>query len=829
MSDHLTTEEDRKPSMLSQFQILVVDDDEDMVLLIKSRLKKLGLICSVACDREEALLMESKMIEAPLMLLDHLLPGCTGLEVLQQILRTRPDTVAIVMSATEDAKAVVEYMKAGARDYLFKGEGFLDMLSHVTLRTLKVMEQERRLKDAELSLRLNEQLLVRSQHIAMMGSWRMDIATAKLIWSKAMYSLLEIEDGELSEPSDDWFIERIHDCDRQKLLEARANTLRSKDNCPVEFSYLKSSSSTPKIFRAVHDVDFDKNGMPASIYGTLQDITASKRSEMERLKLSQAVEQSSASIAITDPGGIIEYVNAKFLQVSGYTREEVLGQNPRILKSGEHSVAFYEKMWKTLLAGQPWQGELCNRCKNGDLVWESVSISLIRNDRGELVHYLAVKEDITEKKKFQKTMLKLNKALIAANKETEKLAADFELFVPKQFTRRMREEGPGIIRAGFAQEENITMMFADIRSFTSLSESLGSEATFKFLNEYLQRVEPCIKKNSGFVDKFVGDGIVALFDGVDGPIHAVKAAIEIQLTVAEFNAERPHIKDIVLGIGIHSGRVIIGALGSNTRLDSTVIGDAVNTTARVEELTKRFKAQILITDEVIKGLPPNTYLIRDVMSVKVRGRHEITNIFEVFDANPPNVRNLKSETKNDIEEGVRKYRLHEFEAAQICFDKALKVNPIDVLAMDYAVRCRYLRKFPTSELSQLGVLEDVNHYLNHSSQRRDIRHSISLMGHVQWANAEFDKSYVRLSNLSLRGVKMDECSLDLKIGSILKLRMMTAALLPYIKEDVESVCQVVWVSGTENPSFGLQFVWISHEHENGVIYLIEQLEQGARP
>ena len=122
-----------------------------------------------------------------------------------------------------------------------------------------------------------------------------------------------------------------------------------------------------------------------------------------------------------------------------------------------------------------------------------------------------------------------------------------------------------MIRSGYAMEEDITMMFADIRLFTTLSENLGSQNTFTFLNDYLKKVEPCIKENGGFVDKFVGDGIMALFDGEEAPAKAIRAAIKVQKTVAEFNAEHQDMEDIVLGIGIHSGPVIIGVLGSESR------------------------------------------------------------------------------------------------------------------------------------------------------------------------------------------------------------------------------------------------------------------------
>lgn len=123
-----------------------------------------------------------------------------------------------------------------------------------------------------------------------------------------------------------------------------------------------------------------------------------KRAEETTFKLSKAIEQSPSSIVITDINGNIEYVNPKFSQITGYNLEEAIGQNPRILKSGTHDNSFYENLWQTILAGKDWRGEFHNRKKSGELYWEEAVISPLFNEQGEITHFIAVKEDITEKK-----------------------------------------------------------------------------------------------------------------------------------------------------------------------------------------------------------------------------------------------------------------------------------------------------------------------------------------------------------------------------------------------------------------------------------------------
>jgi PAS domain S-box-containing protein len=133
---------------------------------------------------------------------------------------------------------------------------------------------------------------------------------------------------------------------------------------------------------------------------TVHDVTARARVERDLRKLTRAVEQSSASVVITDLDGNIEYVNPKFCALTGYSREEALGRNPRILKSGVTPDATYRDMWSTLAAGGVWQGELCNRRKDGSLFWEEASISPLVDSDGRVTHYVAVKEDVTERRRL---------------------------------------------------------------------------------------------------------------------------------------------------------------------------------------------------------------------------------------------------------------------------------------------------------------------------------------------------------------------------------------------------------------------------------------------
>lgn len=158
------------------------------------------------------------------------------------------------------------------------------------------------------------------------------------------------------------------------------------------------------------------------IVAIIRNITERKRIEEQNLRLLHAVEQSPTSIMITNTKGDIEYVNPKFSEVTGYSRDEVLGQNPRILKSGELSLNVYQELWKTISSGTEWRGEFHNKKKDGELYWEMASISPVKNSLGKITHYIALKEDITEAKKIEESLKQLAAELTQQNKYLEQFA-----------------------------------------------------------------------------------------------------------------------------------------------------------------------------------------------------------------------------------------------------------------------------------------------------------------------------------------------------------------------------------------------------------------------
>lgn len=224
-------------------------------------------------------------------------------------------------------------------------------------------------------------------------------------------------------------------------------------------------------------------------------------------------------------------------------------------------------------------------------------------------------------------------ALQASFSKLQKTLESFERFVPGKFLTVIASEGIENIQVGVAATRTITILFADIRGYTSMSEQMTPLETFALLNEYLARMGQVISDAGGFIDKYIGDAIMALFeDETTG--SALRAALAMQQTLKAFNEERRYKGQptINIGIGIHRGEVVMGTIGFTSRIESTVVGDAVNVAARVEGLTRKYNCTVLVTESVVAALRyPQDFKLRLVDdSVKVKGKDEPVAIYELM-------------------------------------------------------------------------------------------------------------------------------------------------------------------------------------------------------
>lgn len=265
----------------------------------------------------------------------------------------------------------------------------------------------------------------------------------------------------------------------------------------------------------------------------------------------------------------------------------------------------------------------------------------------------------------------------------------YSRFVPNQFLEFLGKKNFVDIQLGDQVQKEMTVLFTDIRGFTDLSETMTPKETFDFINHYLGYMEPVIRQNNGFIDKYMGDSIMALFhESVD---DAIDAAIAMRKTLERFNADRADLGNSTIdsGIGIHTGNLMLGVVGGEGRIDGTVISDAVNLASRLEGLTKIYQTSIIISeDSLIKLKNPGNYNFRFLDVARVKGKKEAVYIFEVLDGEPEETRVLKMQTRQIFGKGIEAYKNRQFPEAIDLFTEVVKVNPHDAAATFYISRCR---------------------------------------------------------------------------------------------------------------------------------------------
>ncbi len=270
----------------------------------------------------------------------------------------------------------------------------------------------------------------------------------------------------------------------------------------------------------------------------------------------------------------------------------------------------------------------------------------------------------------------------------------FGKFVPKQFLECLEIKDFTDIRPKQARLIQLSVIFADIRGFTHLSEAMTPQEDFNFLNNYFARMTGPIEQNNGFIDKFLGDGIMALFTGHSD--NAVKAAIGMRKALIQYNIDRKkaNYRPIDIGIGINTGAIILGTVGSERRLDSTVIGDPVNTSSRLESLTKIYGVGILISEQTKNQLQGDGFLIREIDYVCVYGKEKPIRIYEVFDGDDEQLRTLKLKQLPLMNEGLAHYYMQHWDAAIRCMEAGLAMYPEDRITTMYIERCRQFKLTP---------------------------------------------------------------------------------------------------------------------------------------
>ncbi|MEG4485238.1 AAA family ATPase [Microcoleus sp. D2_18a_B4] len=400
-------------------------------------------------------------------------------------------------------------------------------------------------------------------------------------------------------------------------------------------------------------------------------------------RLAQFLEAIPVGVSVLDASGKPYYSNRAAIQLVGKGvickgTSEQISEVYQVYKAGtdqEYSSA--ELPIVRALRGESATAEDMEIHQGNKIIPIEAWATPIYDENDNISYAIVAFQDITDRKKAETEQIRFTNELFQLNKA-------YERFVPNQFLHFLERPSIVDVELGDQVQLEMSVLFSDIRDFTTLSESMTPEDNFQFINAYLSRMESAIIENHGFIDKYIGDAIMALFSG--NADNAVNASIAMLHQLQVYNQERVDsgYAPIKIGIGINTGNLMLGTVGGQNRMDTTVISDAVNLASRVEGLTKNYGVALLITQQTFNKLAnPSNYAIRMIAQISVKGKVDLSTIYEVFEADIPETKRGKLATKDLFNQALSLYRQQKFIEATALFAQCLELCPSDQVAQIY--------------------------------------------------------------------------------------------------------------------------------------------------
>lgn len=629
-------------------KILVVDDDLLIRNVLSEILKSRGYAVEIAKNGKEALDMYHQNLAYQLIISDMNMPEMSGIEMIKKLREIDVEIPIIILSGNDEISTAMEALNKGANDYLLKDENIQDTIFISIDRVLEKQALEKENlqlmsdltgKNAELE-KFNETL---SQTIAKLTK----IGTA-LSAEKNLEKLLEMI-----------------------VLEARSIT-----KTEIGLLYI-----------------FEEEQLRVNIF--------------QKFDYNLYMEKGDEN-AITYPPIDLK---SRFPEAICFTKKEI--------------VFFTKHDKKEIIDGYETVNESSFKLNfsagaSGDEVDEkqiksSVVIPMLDRD-GEVLGVLALKNsrnpENQEMVEFHKNDIAIAYSLTSQAavcientrnyQQIEKKKDSFQRFVPTEFLSYLGKKEIEDVALGDASHENLSVLFLDIRSFTALSESMIHSEIFTFLNDYLRMIGPALEKYGGFIDKFIGDAILALFPGtiINTADDAIHAAIEIQSNLKKFNLLRMRNQQppVSIGIGIHTGSVTLGTIGFENRMETTVIGDTVNLASRMEGLTKQYGISIAVTSATIDRLAnPTQIFYREVDTVKVKGKNIPITFYDIFEGDIDSIKEKKIVVNNSYNEALNLYKQRQWEEALKLLTEIRKTLDTDKTIQIYIKQCQDFIENPPVE------------------------------------------------------------------------------------------------------------------------------------
>ncbi|HSR36448.1 MAG TPA: EAL domain-containing protein, partial [Desulfurivibrionaceae bacterium] len=369
----------------------------------------------------------------------------------------------------------------------------------------QIAEKER----VERELRRSQNSLAKAQQVARLGHWEWMVPKNVMVYSDQAIRIFGVAEEELTHTLEG-ILRYVHPEDVEHLRETVEQVLRDGAVVQAEFRVVRPDGKVRHV-RTEAELTRDAKGRPLRMFGTVHDISEQRKATEELHLAANVFESSIEGILITDPSGRIEKVNRAFTEITGYSEEEALGKNPRILKSDRHDAAFFAAMWQALTQEGKWQGEIWNRRKNGEVYPQWLTITAIRDAKRRLSHYVAVFHDMTA--------IKVHEERLRYQAHHDALTT-----LPNRVLFRERLG----LAMGYAQrhESKLALLFLDLDNFKRINDSLGHTVGDLILKEVAVRLKHCVREKDT-VARHGGDEFIVLLEGVEHENDAIHAARRI--------------------------------------------------------------------------------------------------------------------------------------------------------------------------------------------------------------------------------------------------------------------------------------------------------------
>jgi adenylate cyclase len=700
--------------------IICIDDESTILDTLKIQLKQAfndEYIIETAEEGEEALELLEELLadndEVAVVISDYLMPKIKGDELLKRIHEISPKTIKIMLTGQADVVAVGNAINyANLYRYITKPWQVED-LNLTVKEAVNSYFQDKKLAEQNAQLQHMNQALeqLNREQAALIGQLHENESRLRQ-FLEAMPVGVGVLDAEgkpyyINQKAKEIFgkgvvanasIEQLSQV--YQIYKAGTNQEYPVENLPVVKALRGENAIADDL--EIHQGSkiiplevwatpiYDAQGNIAYAINTLQDITERQQAQVALLKAEQKYrrifENALEGIFQTTLDGRYLSVNPALAQIYGYNSpEELMATITNIqhqLYVDPHRRTEFVMLMQKYGAISKFESMVCR--KDGTIIWISENARTVHDASGKPLYYQGFVEDITERKKADAERMQFTNELFQLNQA-------FSRFVPRQFLQLLGKKSLVDVHLGDQVQQEMSVLFSDIRDFTTLSERMTPQENFNFINAYLSRMESAIIENQGFIDKYMGDAVMALFGG--SADDAVKAGITMVQRLADYNQRRVQSGyiPIAIGIGINTGSLMLGTVGGQSRMDSTVISDDVNLASRLEGLTKSYGVSLLISHQTLARLQnPMDYSIRFIEQTKVKGKSKAVAVFEVFDGDELEIKQGKLATKAIFEEGLFFYHQKAFRKAAQQFETVLGMNPRDRVAQIYLERCQRL-------------------------------------------------------------------------------------------------------------------------------------------